>query len=211
MSRPLLVLGAGGHARVLIDALLASGRLIAGIVDCDPQLAGTLLLGVPVLGGDEVVDQFLPCEILLVNGIGSVGLPEARTRIFERFTDRGYRFGTVIHPSAVVAADAEIDEGAQLMAGSVVQSGCRIGSNVIVNTRAAVDHDGTIGDHTHLAPGVTLSGGVRVGSGVHIGTGAILIQGITIGDGCLVAAGAVVVNSLAAGSRVRGVPAREFS
>lgn len=210
MSRPLLVLGAGGHARVLVDALLASGRVLAGIVDRDPRLAGTSLLGVPVIGGDEVVDEFPQDEILLVNGVGSVDLPDARIRIFERFSRRGYRFGAVVHPSAVVAADVKLGEGAQVMAGSVVQSGCRIGCNVIVNTRAAVDHDGLIGDHSHLAPGVTLSGGVQVGTGVHIGTGATLIHGISIGDGCLIAAGAVVVNSLRAGLKVRGVPAREF-
>lgn len=211
MSLPLLILGGGGHARVLVDALLTAGRVIAGIVDRDPALTGASLLGVPVIGGDELVEQFPPGEILLVNGIGSVGVPASRRRIFENFTGRGYRFGTVVHPSAVVAADVELGEGAQLMAGSVIQSGSRIGGNVIVNTRAAVDHDCIIGDHSHLAPGVTLSGGVQVGSGVHIGTGATLIQGIVIGDNCLIAAGAVVVGSLTGGTKVRGVPAREFS
>ena len=210
MSLPVLILGAGGHAKVLIDALLAASEVIAGVVDPDTALTGTTVLEVPVLGGDEVVGEFPPDEILLVNGIGSVSPPVMRKQIFERFKGMGYRFAMVIHPSVVVAADVELGEGAQLMAGVVIQSGCRIGDNVIVNTRASLDHDCQIGDHVHIAPGVTMSGGVQVGKGVHVGTGATIIQGISIGNDCLIAAGAVVVGSLRTGSRVRGVPAREF-
>lgn len=208
MSDPVLILGAGGHAKVLVEALLADGALIAGILDADPARLGDTVLGVPVIGDDRIADDF-PCDaVRLVNGIGSIGLPALRRAIFERFLARGFAFATVVHPSAVVASDVELGEGAQVMAGVVLQPGCHIGRNAIINTRASVDHDCTIGDHAHIAPGVTLSGGVTVGSGCHLGTGATVIQGVRIGDGSVVGAGAVVTKDVAAGVTVLGVPAR---
>lgn len=210
MNLPVIILGAGGHAKVLIEALLASSAVIKGIVDSNPTLVGSRLLGVPVLGGDDVVDEFTPSQIRLVNGVGSIGLPLKRQQVFEKLKAMGYDFATVIHPSAVIASDVVLSEGAQLMAGAVIQPGTHIGCNTIINTRASVDHDCIIGDHVHISPGVTLSGGVSVETGSHIGTGATVIQGISINNGCLVAAGAVVVKNISGGVMVRGVPAREF-
>lgn len=207
MKRPVIILGAGGHARVLIDALLATSREISGIVDPDPALKGARILGLPVLGGDEVVTQFPPADVLLVNGLGSVGSPVRRQKIFERFKGMGYSFISVVHPSAVVATQVELGEGGQIMAGAVIQTGSRIGANVIINTRVSVDHDCMIGDHCHLAPGVTLSGGVKIGSGCHLGTAATVIQGITIGEGTVVGAGSLVLKDVAAALTVYGSPA----
>ena len=210
MNLPVLVLGAGGHAKVLIEALLASSAVIAGILDPEPSLAGTSLLGVPVLGGDQIVADFSTSGILLVNGMGSVGLPIRRQRLYEHFRGKGYKFASVVHPSAIIASDAELNAGAQVMAGSIIQPGCRIGCNAIINTKASVDHDCLIGDHVHISPGVTLSGGVRIGAGCHLGTSATVIQGITIGMGSLVAAGAVVVSNVDSNTMVKGLPARTF-
>jgi len=209
MSLPVIILGAGGHAKVLIDVLHASRAVIAGIVDSEPALAGSSLLSVPVLGNDDILTDFSPSEVQLVNALGSVGLPTKRRQLFERFKGMGYFFATVVHPSAVVALDVELGEGTQIMAGAVVQPGCRIGINSIINTRVSVDHDCIIGDHVHIAPGVTLSGGVKVGAGSHIGTGVTVIHGISIGIGCLLSAGSVVIRDVIEGTKVRGVPARE--
>jgi len=207
-NTPLIILGAGGHAKVLIDALLASSAVIAGIVDPDPALVGTKVLGIPVLGGDDIVNEYPSSEIRLVNGLGSVGHPLRRKQLFDQFKQMGYTFATVVHPSAVIARDVVLGEGVQVMAGAIIQPGCRIGSNVIINTKASIDHDSIIGDHAHIAPGVTLSGTVMVGSTSHIGTGATIIQGISIGTVCLVAAGAVVISDVPDGRTVVGVPAK---
>lgn len=211
MSLPVIVLGGGGHAKVLIDALKLCGTRIIGVVDPAPHAPNAAILGVPVLGGDEVVYAKDPSEVLLVNALGTVTVSDRRRQLFAGFKQRGFSFASVIHPSSVVAADAVLGEGVQIMAGAVLQAGCRIGENSIVNTRASLDHDCLIGPHVHISPGVTLSGQVVVGEGSHIGTGATVIQGMTIGEGCLVAAGAVVVKPLKAGARARGVPAREFA
>lgn len=208
MSLPVLILGAGGHAKVLIDTLQVSSAVIAGIVDSDPKLFNTNILGVPILGNDDVVGEFPPAEILLVNGLGSISLPVRRQQLFERFKILGYGFAKVVHPSAIVAADVNLNEGVQIMAGAVIQSGSHIGCNVIINTRASVDHDCHIGEHTHIAPGVTLSGGVSVATSSHIGTGATVIQGVRIGSSCVVGAGAVVVGNVVDSETVVGIPAR---
>lgn len=194
---------------MLIDALQRAGIGISGATDADSGLVGTSLLGVTVIGGDEAVEKYTPDSIRLVNGLGSVRNDAARRRLFERFKEKGYEFAQVIHPSAVIAPDVVVSEGAQIMAGAVVQTGTRIGKNAIINTRAAVDHDCRIGEHAHIAPGATLSGAVEIGDGAHVGTGATIIQGIRIGRDCLVAAGAVVVGDARDGAKVAGVPAKE--
>jgi UDP-perosamine 4-acetyltransferase len=209
MSRPVIIIGGGGHAKVLVEALRASSVAMLGITDADPAKHGTSVLGAAVLGGDDVLERHAPGTVLLVNGLGSVARPAARAALFDALKAKGYVFATVVHPSAVVASDAVLGEGAQVMAGAVIQPGCTIGENVVINTRAAVDHDCFIGPHVHVAPGVTLSGGVRIGGGSHIGTGAAVVQGVTIGKRCLVAAGAVVIADVAEGATVGGVPAKE--
>ena len=207
---PIIVLGAGGHATVVIDALKAAGARVQGITDLDSGTHGKRILGVPVLGTDDVILENPADGIVLVNGVGSTETSDARTKIYERFCGAGYAFRTVIHPSAIIAESAEISDGAQVMAGAVLQPACRIGANTIVNTRASVDHDCVIGAHVHVAPGAVLGGGVEVGDGVHIGAGATVIQRVKIGAGALVAAGAAVVSDVSPGARVAGVPARDM-
>lgn len=208
MNFPVIILGGGGHAKVLIEALRASSVSIIGITDPKEGKKHGDVLGVPVLGDDSIVERHPPGSVLLVNGVGSVSVPKARKTLFDTFKHRGYDFATVIHPSAVVASDVALGEGSQVMAGVVIQPGCRIGKNVVVNTNSTVDHDCIIGNHVHLSPGVTLSGGVRVGDVVHVGTGATVIQGVSIGSNSIVGAGSVVIKDVHEDAEVVGVPAR---
>lgn len=204
-------MGGGGHAKVLIEALKLAGVEIVGIVEKDASFKGGSLCGVPILGGEETLEYFPPGSVGLVNGVGSVKSPKVRKELYERFRFKGYSFFNVIHPFTAVASDVELADGVQIMAGSVLQPGCRVGSNTIINTRASLDHDCVIGDHAHVAPGVTLSGGVAVCEAAHLGTGAIVIQGVTIGSWSVVAAGSVVVHDVAEKVMVRGVPAKVVS
>lgn len=193
MSAPLLpviIVGAGGHGRVVADALLRSGREILGFTDASVEL-GDELLGVPVLGTDEILEDHDRRTVELALGIGSTGVTDTRRELYSRLA-RDFDFCSVRHPSVTVAPDVTLGRGVQLMAGVVVQTGACIGDNVLVNSSASVDHDCSIAAHVHIAPGVTLSGSVTVGEGTHIGTGAIVTQGISIGARCLIAAGAVV-------------------
>ena len=148
---------------MVIDALRLGGAELLGISDPALPAGSSGPLEVPVLGGDEVLQQFDPSAVLLANGLGSVGVPNARHELFVRFKRIGYSFQTVVHPSATVAADARIGEGAQIMAGAVLQTGSVVGENAIVNTRASVDHHCHLGQSVHIAPGAVLSGCVTIG------------------------------------------------
>jgi sugar O-acyltransferase (sialic acid O-acetyltransferase NeuD family) len=207
---PVILIGAGGHAKVLLDLLGLLGRTVLFVTDRNVRSHGQKLGSVEVRGHDELIFDFDPKQVRLVNAVGSIGPPLLRRDIYQRFRARGYDFDTLIHPTAVVSESARIESGVQIMAGAVIQTTCSIGENSLINTRASVDHDCVIGPHVHIGPGVTISGDVRVDQTVHIGTGATVIQGIQIGREAMIAAGAAVVSDVSAGQRVAGVPARQF-
>lgn len=208
MSLPLLIIGAGGHGRVLADLAVGLDRQVLGFLDVDNSLHGRELDGIKVLGGDECLANYPADSVSLVNGLGSIAISDVRRKVYLRLRDRGYRFGILCHPGASLGRSVALGDGVQVMAGSIVQNGTRVGENSIVNSGAIVEHDCVIGAHTHLGPGATLCGGVRVGEDCHIGVGAVIVQGVSVGSGVLVAAGAVVVSDLLSGVRVAGVPAR---
>ncbi len=208
MSAPVIIIGAGGHAKVVVDALRRSGRDILGLVDNDPEKVGATVLGVPVIGGDDAIEKHTPADVNLAIGLGLV---RQRQALFSAFKESGYAFAKVIHPAAVVADNARIGEGAQIMAGAIIQPDAIIGDNVIINTRASVDHDCVIGDHVHIAPGATLAGGVWIGEGSMIGVGATLLENVRIGDNCIIAGGATVIGDVPANITVAGVPAKPMT
>jgi sugar O-acyltransferase (sialic acid O-acetyltransferase NeuD family) len=209
MKTNLIILGAGGHATVLLDTLLKMPDVnIIGILDANPTLTGKKILDVPILGQDEKIFSYAPDSVQLVNGIGSVDIPVARKTVYQLFKSRGYSFYTVVHPTASIGQECELGEGVQIMAGCIVQPRTVIGANAIINTRVSLDHDCVIGAHTHIAPGAILSGNVHVAEDSHIGPGAVIIQGISVGKHSLVGAGAVVIHQIESYSRVAGVPAK---
>ncbi len=207
---PVLILGAGGHAKVIVDCLKNYKNIpILGMLDRDSRLHGESILGVSVLGDEDILEEkYLPSSIKLVNGIGSVGTASIRRDVFIKFKNVGYDFLQVIHPTAYIAEEVSIGEGVQIITRSVIHPCTYIGNNVIVNTHVSIDHDCYIGDHVHLAPGVVCCGGVTIGQGTHIGSGAVILQGVHVGEDCLIAAGAIVTKDVVAMSKVAGVPAR---
>lgn len=207
-ERPVILLGTGGHARVVLEMLRVTSRRVIGCLTPVKELWGSEFEGIPILGDDAVLDRYLPEGVAIANGIGSIGDVTKRRRAFEKVKGKRGSLVTIIHPSAIVVPGIVLGEGVQIMAGAVIQKGCIIGMNTIINTGVIMDHDCRIGDHAHLAPGVVLSGDVNIGSGAHIGTAAAVIQGVTIGESATVGAGAVVVGNIPPNVKVLGVPAK---
>ena len=210
MTRPLIIIGAGGHAAVVLDTARSAGMPVLGLADADPARRGTLVLGIPVIGDDADVLKHDPADVLLIIGIGSTDSTDRRRATYAAFRDKGYAFATVVHPTATVAAEIELGAGTVVMAGAIIQPRVHVGDNVIINTGARVDHDSKIGAHAHIAPGAVLSGNVTVGEGAHVGVGATVLQGVGIGAQAICAAGAVVIRDVADGVTVVGNPAREI-
>lgn len=206
-DKPVIIIGAGGHAKVVWDCLRLQGIKVLGMLDKCPPLENEAP-ELPIIGDDSAISAYSCDAVELVNGIGSVGDTSLRTAIFYKFKNQGYTFRSIIHPSAVVAQDCELGEGVQILAGTVVGTRAKIAANTIINTGTIVEHECDIDRNVHIAPGCILSGGVHIGKGCHIGTGATIIQGISIGKNSLVGAGAVVVRDIAEGTKVLGVPAK---
>lgn len=207
MTEPILLVGGGGHAKVVIDALRRAGRSLLGVVDPSLEL-GDSVLGVPVVGDDATVVTYDPDSIRLANGVGSTGRSNRRRHVFERLVRYGYSFVNVIHPAATVTAAQPECHGIQVMAGAVVQTGSVLGRNVLVNTKASVDHDCDVGEHVHIGPGATVCGGVTIETGAFIGAGAVITPGVRVGRDAVVGAGSVVLHDVQPGTTVAGVPAR---
>lgn len=200
-------IGAGGHAKVLIDIVrLTPGLELVGLLDADPEKVGTHVLGVPVLGDESFLAELRVDGAFI--GIGGVPSNLIRRRAFERVRAMSLPIVSLVHPSAVVAAGARLGEGTMIMAGAVVNADAELGDGVIVNTRAVVEHDCRVGRFVHLCPGSLLGGSVTVGEEAFVGLGAAVIQGVHVGAHTVVGGGAVVVSDLPPGVLAVGCPSR---
>ena len=204
--RQVLLIGAGGHARVCVEALLDMGdATIIGAVSRDGSaVAG---LGVSPVWPESELEKLTQSGHMTAYCV-AIGDNATRQRFGENLTQSGCTLTQAISASAVVSRTAVLGAGVQLIAGAVVNAATTLGSGVIVNTNASVDHDCTIGDYVHIGPGAVLGGGVTVGDGALIGLGSRVLPGVSIGAGAIVGGGAVVVDDVEAGSTVVGVPAR---
>lgn len=207
---PLIGLGTGGHAKVMIEIIRGQSRYdIRGLLDADAGLWGTQVLGCPVIGDDRVMPELFSSGIRhAFVGVGGSGNTHPRRTLYERARQAGFSIVDTIHPKAVISTSAVCGEGVTIMAGVVINAQARLGANVIVNTGAIIEHDCEISDHVHVATGAKLAGTVFVGKGTHIGLGASVRQCVRIGANVLVGAGAVVVDDVPDNVIVVGVPAR---
>jgi sugar O-acyltransferase (sialic acid O-acetyltransferase NeuD family) len=205
---PIVGLGAGTHAKSVLEAIRSS-RLyeVTAIVDDDQSKAGGEIFGTRIASADELPELRELVAHAFV-GVGGIGDSAPRRAAFERLLTAGFELPPILHASATVSPWATLGRGVQALAGSIVNAGAEIGDDTIVNTGAIVEHDCSIGAHVHLAPGVRLAGLASVGEGAHVGIGAVVIEGVRIGAGALVGAGAVVLGDVPDGARVAGVPAR---
>jgi UDP-perosamine 4-acetyltransferase len=202
-----VVLGGGGHARVVLEALRLSDQSIRCVI-LDARRAGSVD-GVPVVGDDRCLPKLRDEGARrFIVAVGSSASTQRRQELFALARSYGLEPVTVLHPSAICSANAVIATGAQVLQGSIVNAGASIGTNAIVNSGAIVEHGCDVGAHAHIATGARLAGGVVVGVGAHIGISATVRQGIRVGTNAVVGAGAVVIDDVPADALVVGVPAR---
>lgn len=193
-DRPWLILGAGGHAAVVIDALQKAGATVSGVLD-PAWTAAAPLLGVPILGADDYLNTLDPKQVYVAVGVGGNGGNPLRRSLFNLARKTGFEMPPVIHPGSIVAESALLEPGVQVMAGAVVQARTLLSEGVIVNTLASVDHDSTIGAFCHIAPHACICGGVVMGQGVHVGAGAVVIQEIEVMADSFIKAGSCLTHS----------------
>lgn len=204
----VIILGAGGHAKVIADILLNpilknKGFNFIGFMDDNPVLFNKFILDKPVLGSLEDLKN-VPHDAVVI-GIGDNG---DRCHLFDLLSSRGEKFATIIHPSAVIAPDVKIGVGTVVFAGVVINTGADIKDNVILNTGCTVDHDCIVESHSHICPGAHLGGNVRVEKGAWIGIGSTVLHSINIGEWATVGGGATVINDILSNTTVVGIPAK---
>lgn len=202
-----VVLGSGGHTKVLLECIYAAGSShVYGLLDPDQGQWGQIVMGTTILGGDELLEGMRDQGVThFAVGVGNVVL---RERLYELGLRCKLEPLTVVHPSVLCSPRAEVGIGVQLLPGAVVNTGTVIDDNAIVNSGAIVEHDCIVGMHSHVATGARLAGGVRVGHCAFVGMGACVIQNVKVGNSAVVGAGAVVIDDVPDNTVVVGVPAK---
>ena len=198
----VFIIGAGGHGKVVVSTLQEQGMEVLGIFDDDINKWGRRLLGVPILGGLDLAQEYANKGRFIL----AIGNNDHRVRLAERFAR--FEWATAVHPTAYVHPSARLKTGVVVFAGAIVQPETTVGAHSIVNTGATVDHDCEVGSYVHLAPGVHLAGGVAVGNRAMLGVGALVTPGVQVGEGAIVGAGSVVLHDVPPGETVVGVPAK---
>ena len=193
MRHDIAIYGAGGHVKVILDILKANRVTVSTLIDDNPNIYR--LREIPVIHSAEGIST-------LIIGIGN-------NRIRKRIAENVHcKFGTAIHPTAIISPYAEIGTGTVVMQGSIVQTESRIGHHCIINTGASIDHECRLDDFVHISPRCTLCGNVRIGEGAWIGAGTTVIPGVTIGKWSIIGAGSVVVNDIPDNVVAYGNPCR---
>ncbi|MFA5240441.1 MAG: acetyltransferase [Phycisphaerae bacterium] len=210
MKRKILLIGAGGHCKVILDLLAQAGNYgVAGIIDLRERL-GSKVLGAPVIGTDADLPRFFKSGIkYCFISVGSIGNPCLRIKLYNSAKKSGFLFPNLISADAKVSSQVSLGEGNYIAPGVIVNAGTQIGNNCIFNTGVIIEHDCRIGDFVHLSPGSILSGGVNIGEGSHIGSGSVIIQNIQIGERTVIGAGSVVTKNIRKGMVAYGNPCKE--
>ena len=207
--KKLILIGAGGHCRSVIDSIRSSDEFfIEGILDL-PDRVGSFVDGVEVIGTDEEMKAYFNKGIKYAFlSLGSIGDIRLRSYLYEQILVSGFEVPNIIDKSAVLAQNIRMKQGIFVGKKAVVNAGACIGKAAIINTAAVIEHDCFVGDFSHVSPGTVLCGGVRVDYGSHIGAGSVVIQGVHIGRQSMIGAGSVVLSSIGAHSLAYGNPCR---
>jgi len=195
--KKLILIGGGGHCRVVLDALLQRKEFeIAGIVDKNIK-AGSTISGIPVIGDDRVLYNYFRKGIRYAFiSLGSTGKTGLRLKLFDLSRRIGFKFPNIVHPTATISGSVKIGMGCYIGAGAIINCGVKVGDNCIINTGAIIEHGCTIGSSVHIAPGVMLGGKVKIGKGSHVGTGSSVLQCLKIGANSIIGIGSVVIKDV---------------
>ena len=206
----IVVIGGGGHARVLISILLKNNDYeMMGYTD---KIDNDKILGIPYLGNDEVLESFFKQDVKnAAIGLGIVNISEDRKKFIENIKRIGFNFPSIISNSAIINQSTLISEGTHIFDGVIINSGSQIGSYSIINTGSIIEHDCEIGNNCHIAPGAVLSGSVKLGNNSMIGAGAIIIPNIKISEKVMVGAGSVVIKDIYESGTYVGNPTRKIN
>jgi len=206
-KQKLIVFGAGGHAKVVIDIIEQQGSYeIVGVLDDDVSRKGSRFFGYTLLGTRADLPALRSAQMHLA--IVAIGDNARRAAVAALLTQQSWQFAAAVHPRACIGRGVDIGPGCVIMAGCVVNADAILGAHVIVNTGATIDHDCRIEEGVHIAPGCHLCGGVRVGRSSLLGAGATVTPGVTIGSKVIVGAGSAVIHDVADEAQVSGAPAR---
>ncbi len=197
---PLLLLGAGGHARACIDVIEQDGRFeVAGMTGL-PQEVGTTVLGYPVVGTDHDLPALLRKHKYAIVAVGQIKSADLRMALFSKLVQSGCNLPAIVSPRAHVSRHAALGAGSIVMHGAIVNAGATVGRNCIVNSIALIEHDTVIEDHCHIATAAAVNSGVRVGAETFVGSNACVRQGTRIGKNCVIGMGQRVLADCAAGT-----------
>jgi sugar O-acyltransferase (sialic acid O-acetyltransferase NeuD family) len=203
----LIIIGAGGHGKVVLDILRAGGQHEpVGFVDSFANRAGTTYCGLPIFGPANVLPKLRQQNIR--GAIVAIGDCRARQRYATLLREQGFELVNAIHPTASISPTAVLGKNIVIAALVAVCADAKIGDSAILNTSCVVDHECEVGEAVHICPGAHLAGRVRVGAGAWVGLGSNVIQCMSIGEHATVGAGAVVIHDVPANATVVGVPAR---
>lgn len=197
---PILLVGAGGHARACIDVIEQEGSfVVAGLVGL-PHEVGTRMLGYSVLGTDADLPALLGDYAHALITVGQIKTPELRMHLFDLLHHSGCTLPVIVSPCAYVSPHAALGAGTIVMHGAVVNAGAVVGRNCIINSQSLVEHDAVIADHCHIATAVAINSGVHIGTGTFIGSNSSVRQSINIGKHCLIGMGQRVLADCEAGT-----------
>jgi len=205
---PILLLGAGGHARACIDVIEQEGRFrVSGLIGLPDQL-GMRVLGYPIVGTEADLPMLLNEQHHALIAVGQLTTPEHRIRLFELAQVLSYTLPVIVSPHAHVSRHASVAAGTIVMHGAVVNAGATVGHNCILNSLSLVEHDAVIADHCHISTAAAINGGVQVAAGTFIGSHACVRQGTRIGERCVIGMGQRVLADCAPGSQLPDRDAR---
>lgn len=203
MKNNIIVIGAGGHAKVCIDLIKSSTNFrIKHVIGLQKE-SGKKILGIKIIGNKKDFKELLKTSRHAIIAFGQIKSYKKRKEYFIKLKKYGFKIPKIISKNAILSKYSTVDEGTVVMNGSVINANVNIGKNCIINSRSLIEHDCKIGDNVHISTGAIINGGVKIGSGTFVGSGAIIIQNVKIDENCIVGAGAIVKKNLKSNQTIK--------